>query len=144
MIWLVIPLAILGIAASSTMDEIRFHWNRIFAHWFPRPTDGSVYSPAERWFNPSVSHLNKYMWTDNKYLQWFLKSPLVFITDFWHLCKFILLNCLYGIITLLMIEYADVTIHWGWLMLGMNLGWGFIYETVSSVYGLLHDRKTFK
>jgi len=144
MIWLVIPLAILGIAASSTMDEIRFHWTRIFAYWFKMPKEGPLFSKAEMWFNPNLSHVNKYKWVKNKYLQWFLKSPLVFITDFWHLLKFILLNSLYGIITLLLIEYANVTISWWWLLIGMNFGWGLFYETVSSIYGLLHDRKTIK
>jgi len=135
MIWLVIPLAILGIMASATMDEIQFHWKRIFAYWF------NTGSNVELWFNPTYSWNNKYTWTKNKYLQWVLSSPLVFITDFWHFLKFVLLNCLYGIITLLMIEFDVWNNHWGWLMLGMNLGWGVIYETTSAAYGLLHDYK---
>jgi hypothetical protein len=135
MTWLIIPLAILAIAANCTMDEIRFHWKRIFAYWFKMPGNGS-----ERWFNPAYSWNNKYQWTKNKYLQWILSSPLVFITDFWHFLKFIMLNSIYGIIIILM----DSPIKWWWLIIGMNLAWGFIYEFTSGVYGLLHDRKTFK
>ena len=138
MIWLIIPLAILGIAASATMDEIRFHWRRTFAYWFNR-REGSNPN-IELWFNPNYSWNNKYRWTKNKHLQWVLSSPLVFITDFWHLLKFVLLNSLYGIIILLMMEYTNVKIPWWWLLIGMNFGWGVIYEFTSSVYGRLGDK----
>jgi hypothetical protein len=131
----IIPLAIVAIAASNTMDEIRFHWSRAFGYWFNN-------YKLEQWFNPSHSWENKY-WSENKYIQWIFMSPLVFITDFWHFLKFLMLNCIYGIIVLLVHELG-VEMHWIWLMIGMNIGWGFFYEFVYGIYGLLGDKWRIK
>ena len=124
MIW-IIPLAIVAIACSATMDEIRFHWYRIFAYWF------SANNKMYRWFNPSISWMNKYEISNNQYIQWLFKSPLVFM-----------LNCLYGIITILAKDLG-VEYHWLWMILGFNFGWGAIYEFTSGVFGVLSDRKKF-
>ena len=134
MIW-IIPLAILAIMASATMDEVRFHWSRTFAYWFNRREGVNV--NIELWFNPNYSWNNKYRWTKNKYLQWVLSSPLVFITDFWHFMKFVLLNSMYGIIIILM----DSSIKWWWLIIGMNLAWGVFYEFTYGVYRVLGDKQ---
>ena len=134
MIW-IIPLAFLAAAASATMDEIRFHWPRIFGYWFPPE------KRITRWFNPGLSWKNKYYWK-NKYITWILSSPLVFLTDFWHFLKFILLNALYGIIIIIVIRLGT-EISWYWLIIGMNFAWGVIYEFTSGVYGVLADRKKF-
>lgn len=130
MIW-IIPLAILAIVANATMDEIRFHWDRIFDYWIPDHT--AMY----RWMCPHWSWRNKYVFRDNKFLTFILSSPLVFITDFWHFLKFIMLNSIYGIIILLI----EVDMHWAWLILGFNLAWGVFYEFTSGVYGVFADKK---
>lgn len=132
MIW-IIPLAILAIVANATMDEIRFHWSRIFAYWFP------VDKKISDWFNPSVSWRNKYLFKDSKLLTFVLSSPLVFLTDFWHFLKFIMLNSIYGIIILLI----EVDTPWYWLIIGMNFAWGVIFEFTSGVYGVFADKKKF-
>ena len=131
MIW-IIPLAILAVAANATMDEIRFHWDRIFEYWFPKG------KRITKWFNPAISWQNKYV-SGNKYLTWILSSPLVFATDFWHFLKFIMLNSIYGIIILLM----EVQTPWYWLIIGMNFGWGVIFEFTTGIYGVFADRKKF-
>lgn len=132
MIW-IIPLAILAVAANATMNEIQFHWNRIFRHWFPN------HNRISKWFNPTVSWQNKYLFPDNKLLTFILSSPLVFLTDFWHFLKFVMLNSIYGIIILLM----EADIHWAWLILGFNLAWGVLWEFTSGIYGVFADRKNF-
>ncbi len=135
--WKIIPLSILAIMASNTLDEIRYHWKRVFAHWFKDKPK------LEKWFNPAISWNNKY-WSDNKYIQWIFMSPLVFITDFWHFLKFVMLNCFYGILSLMMIEFGIFHMKWYWLILGMNVAWGIIYEFSYGVYGLLGDRIKIK
>lgn len=135
MIW-IIPLAILAIVANATMDEIRFHWNRIFTYWFPTIEIGGVIQRS--WFNPEISWQNKY-WAKNKYIDWIFMSPLVFVTDFWHFLKFIMLNSIYGIIIILI----EVQTPWWWLIIGMNLAWGVFYEFTYGIYGVLADRKKF-
>jgi hypothetical protein len=135
MIW-IIPLAILAVAANATMDEIQFHWHRVFMYWFP------VDKKITDWFNPVFSWSNKY-WSKNKYIQWFFKVPLVFVTDFWHFLKFIMLNSIYGIITIMTIELG-AGFKWYWLMIGFNLAWGFFWEFTSAVYGRLGDVKKMK
>ena len=131
MIW-IIPLAFLAAAASATMDEIRYHWSRIFGYWFPAE------KKITRWFNPGLSWRNKY-WSGNKYITWIFSSPLVFLTDFWHFLKFTMLNSIYGIIILLI----EVDIRWWWLLIGFNFAWGVVYEFTYGVYGVLRDRKKF-
>ncbi len=131
MIWIIL-LAILAVAANATMDEIKQHWTRIFAYWF------SPEKKITKWFNPAISWENKY-WTHNKYLDWVFMSPLVFVTDFWHFLKFIMLNSIYGIIILLI----EVDIHWYWLIIGMNFAWGVLFEFTTGIYGVFADRKKF-
>ena len=137
MIWIIL-LAFLAVAANATMDEIRFHWDRIFRYWFIDKKYPAKTGWIEGWFNPSISWQNKY-WSKNKYIQWIFMSPLVFITDFWHFLKFIMLNSIYGIIILLI----EVDIRWWWLLIGFNFAWGVVYEFTYGVYGVLGDRKKF-
>lgn len=125
--------------ASATMDEVRFHWSRTFAYWFSRKEGSNV--NIELWFNPNYSWNNKYRWAKNKHLQWVLSSPLVFITDFWHFCKFVMLNSLYGIISILLIEFGVFHMKWYWLIIGMNFAWGVFYEFTYGVYRVLGDKQ---
>ena len=132
----IILLAILAVAANATMDEIQFRWHRIFMHWFPHD------KKITKWFDPQESWQNKYFFK-NKYLTLILSTALVFLTDFWHFLKFIFLNSVYGIITIMAIELGT-GFKWYWLMVGFNLAWGVIFEFTSGIYGLFGDRKKFK
>ena len=98
-------------------------------------------------WHSGVEHLDRcvrkallqYLFKDSKLLTFVLSSPLVFLTDFWHFLKFIMLNSIYGIIILLI----EVDTPWYWLIIGMNFAWGVIFEFTSGVYGVFADKKKF-
>jgi len=127
MTWLIFLLAFLAVLCNCTADEIQFKWDRFFGKVFKNP--GIV-----RWMKPSISWKNKYV-VGSRTLTWILSVPLVFITDFWHFLKFVFLNCVFFII-LLILGLPD---QWLFHLIFMNLGWGIIYETAKSFYGLFSD-----
>lgn len=129
MMTLTIILGIVTVIANATSDEIKHHWDRLFAHWFP--------SGKDKWWNPSISWKNKY--TNNRFTTFLLSVPFVMFTDFWHLLKFITLNSVFGIVL------SIARLQWGiWdyvvAILLLNIVWGIIFETVLGIYGALSDK----
>ena len=63
----------------ATMDEIQFHFSKLF---------GKVIKNKKllQWFDPHISWRNKYK-SKSKLVRWLLSKPLAFVTDFWHLLK---------------------------------------------------------
>ena len=118
MIWI---LAILAVIANALMDECDHKWDRFF---------GKVIK-NDCWMNPRVSWENKK--SDNRFWQLIKSTILVMFMDFWHLLKFIFLNCIFGIIILLT--------GWDWkLIIMFNLAWGVIFELFfTGVFGVLAD-----
>ena len=128
MIW-IIPLAIPAIAANATMDEIRFHWGRAFGKFIKAGT------LLHKWMYPPISWKNKYRFG---VFNIFFKTVLVWTTDFWHFLKFVFLNSLFGIITILAVAIG-VNHHWLALMIGFNIAWGILYEFFSGIFGVIDD-----
>jgi len=78
-------LMILAGILNSCMDVLQFKYqNSIFKFW-----------KSQQWIDPSKSSQNKWkydefgMWTGEKFFG--SSTFLVFLTDFWHLCKFLML-----------------------------------------------------
>jgi hypothetical protein len=110
------PLLLILIIAliNSAMDKIRFRYeltifSRLGADW---------------WFDPSVSWKNKYRWKPT----WLFKTVLVWVTDLWHLLKFIMLNLIFvWIIVLTYNEFLWEAFFIYWLF------WGIVFETNYSI-----------
>lgn len=123
MVFLIIGLILLAIASNVTMDEIDHRWSR----WFGKVIKNEKLA---KWLNPRLSWHNKK--SNNKIVQFILSTLLIFITDFWHLLKFIFINSIFTIIILLF------KLPWEVIII-MNLGWGAVFEFVNGIYGLLSD-----
>lgn len=135
-------LVILIIIANATLDEIRFHWSRLFGHWIPTG------HKLEKWFNPSISWKNKYF--TSRFLTFLFSTLLVWTTDFWHLLKFVIINSIlfilidtsvkgklmFGAIDL---EYFN-TLDYIIAIVMLNVAWGIVYEFTSNVYASISDR----
>lgn len=130
----VIILAVIAAFFNATSDEIRFHWDRTFGK-FIKP-DTRLYN----WMNPSVSWTNKYF-SENKVIRFLFSTVFVFVTDFWHLLKFLILNCLF-LIFLILIE--EPFVWWKWLieLAVLNILWGILFELFIGIYGAIGDKKT--
>lgn len=124
-------LVTLIIICNATQDEIRFHWDRLFAHWFPTG------SKLEKWFNPSISWKNKYY--NSKWLTFLFSTILVWTSDFWHLLKFIVINSII-IAFFLLLGGSQFISDWIIVIVGSNIIWGIIFETVLGIYGALSDK----
>ena len=124
-------LVTLIIICNATQDEIRFHWDRLFAHWF------STGSKLEKWFNPSISWKNKYY--NSKWLTFLFSTILVWTSDFWHLLKFIVINSII-IAFFLLLGGSQFISDWIIVIVGSNIIWGIIFETVLGIYGALSDK----
>jgi hypothetical protein len=124
-----IALAIFAVLCNVTMDHIQYHWDMLFAHWFPAGKD--------QWWNPAISWKNKYkksyFWTK------VFSTLLVFTTDFWHLLKFLFLNSIFLIIALM----SDPGIEW-WkyilVLVFLNVCWGILFEIFNIVYGWFSEK----
>jgi len=132
MLWLIVILGVLATVANATSDEIRFHWSRLFAHWFKRGSN------AEKWFNPSKSWENKYI-SQNKILRYLFSTTLVFLTDFWHLLKSITLTSV--LLIFLLLVFPDE--KWWAYIIGLvifKVLWGLLYQTTQGIYGAMSDK----
>jgi hypothetical protein len=70
---------------NACMDMLRFHYSTsIFSKW-----------PNQNWVNPSLSWTNKWKF-DSKLGDLIMSTIFVWITDFWHLSKFIMLLLLFS------------------------------------------------
>jgi hypothetical protein len=131
--WLAVGLGVLACVANATMDEIRFHWDRLFGKWFKEGTK------AEQWFNPTKSWTNKYI-SKSKLLTLILSGPLVMFTDFWHALKFVVINSVFTAV----LSLSDVYGFWEyvvWLVI-LNIVWGVVFGITFGVYGTLSDKYT--
>jgi hypothetical protein len=108
------------------MDTIQFHWNDTFKYFFKEN------SKIEKWFNPSKSWTNKLIF-NSKILTWILSVPLVFITDFWHLLKFLFLNTIFIGFIILVLEQKEFKDILAGLII-CNVVWGIFFETILRVY----------
>ena len=80
----------------ACMDKLRFHYSKsIFSKW-----------PSQDWVNPSVSWTNKWL-PKSKIGDLLMSTVFVFVTDFWHLCKFIMITLL-----LLAVVVYNPMINW--------------------------------
>jgi hypothetical protein len=81
--WITIILMVLAGIANAIMDVLKTRYNSsIFASW-----------PKQTWLKPSLSWRNKWKDRDSKKGPKFFGSTtfLVWLTDFWHLAKFLML-----------------------------------------------------
>ena len=124
-----IALAIFAVLCNVTMDEIQFHWERLFGHWFPAGKD--------QWWNPAISWKNKYK--ESYFWTVIFSTILVFTTDFWHLLKFLFLNSIFLIIALM----SDPGIEW-WkyvlVLIFLNVCWGILFELFNIIYGWFSEK----
>lgn len=113
MIWILAILAVIGLVANATMNEIRNRWSNLFIYLVKKG------SKLEKWMNPALSQGNHKH--DNRFIEFILSTALIMFTDFWHCLKFIWLNCWFSAFVIV----ADGS--WWWL-LWFNLAWGVIFE----------------
>lgn len=80
---LTLILVFIAAIANACMDTIWNHYdNSIFAKL-----------PYQNWLNPKISYVNKWK-PKSKIGDLIMSTALVWITDFWHNLKFIMLVCL--------------------------------------------------
>ena len=75
---IIIALLFISAASKAVMDKLQFHFAQ---SWFAG-------AKKQQWWNPKLSHRNKYTWSNNKFIAWSLQTWLVSITDAWHLFGF--------------------------------------------------------
>lgn len=106
--------------ANGVMDDLQFHYyDSIASNW------------NEQFWNPEISWRNKYASTEEGALVRPLQSKffgstsfLVFLTDGWHLFKFIFLLCLHMLIALLLVRQK-----WTWkTLVKTTLIWLAVYS----------------
>lgn len=129
--WLFFLLGIITVAANATMDELRFHYDRVFGY-IAKPG-----TKLAKWVNPTISWYNKYKFK-NSVFNFIYGSVCVWFTDFWHLLKAIFLNAIFSIIILFISPDADFKEFISGLLL-FNVFWGFVFESTLGVYGVLSD-----
>jgi hypothetical protein len=126
--WEIIISGLVAVIANSLQDEIRFHWGRLFGHWFKPGTK------LAQWFDPAISHTNKYF--KSNVLTFIFSTVLVFLTDFWHFLKGIVINCVFSIILILLkSDYSFIL-----SLLVLNLAWGVIFEGVNLIFKILSKK----
>ena len=122
-------LFIIAAILWAVMDELKFHYKRVFGHWIKTGTK------LNKWFNPSISWRNKYK--KSRILTWLLSGPFVFITDFWHLLKASIIGCFSIILT----NTLKLPL---WSAILLFAGFGFIEEFVWSIFGSISDNISIK
>ncbi len=124
---LAIFLFILFALSNAMMMEIRSHWDRVFAHWFPPGKDS--------WWNPATSWQNKYKW----WPQWLFKTALVFTTDFWHFLQTLGLTSIF----LLFLLYENKDLRWwqyGYELIFLFCCWGAVMWATMTILGWISDK----
>ncbi len=102
-------IILLLVFVNSTKNKIRFRFG--YTLWSKLK--------ADRWFNPAISWKNKHEWKPS----WLFKTALVWVTDFWHLLKFVELNLIFATFMLLKYDkfiWQPLLIYW--------LIWGLLFE----------------
>jgi hypothetical protein len=75
-----IVLIFFAAICNAIMDALKYRWNTsIFTTW-----------PNQNWINPSLSWKNKWL-SKTKIGDFLMSTIFVWVTDFWHFCKFLML-----------------------------------------------------
>jgi hypothetical protein len=119
-------LIFIAAIANAIGDKIQFHW------------DSSVFSKRgwDEWANPKISWRRKWKWKGGKFDEMqgeaFLGSSTVFVwmTDLWHLTKFVQLNSLM-MATLLWNPLIEMSSSW------MNVPFNFLLLRI--IYGITFE-----
>jgi hypothetical protein len=75
-----IILVLFASICNAIMDVLKYRWNKsIFTMW-----------QNQNWVNPSLSWDNKWL-PKSKLGDFIMSTILVWVTDFWHFCKFLML-----------------------------------------------------
>ena len=126
-------LIILGITAcvfNFLMDEVRHKYSRFFGKILPDSLD--------KWFNPAVSWQNKWF-AKSDFLDILFSTLLVWMTDFWHFAKMVMLVCIGLIIVIL----ENGSLRW-WQyaieVLALGIIWFFVWEFINGIVGLISDK----
>lgn len=104
-------MSILMGVVKAVMDTLLFHY------------DTSVFKKAKNqdWWNPVLSWDNKNTMSSNLFIKWMLRSPLVFLTDAWHLFGFLYMFLLVSIVFVSMfVQHSNVEWYW-WLLVSVSI-----------------------
>ena len=102
MAWAVVIMLFLAGLAEGIMDWLQFRLQVSPSHW--------LYN--NHFWNPARSWMNKWKWNEERFVvgeKFFMSSTLfVFLTDGWHMMKF--LRNLMIFISLLLISICDISV----------------------------------
>lgn len=127
---IIIILAAVACIANFFMDEARHHYARFIGHVVPDSWDW--------WFNPAISHSNKYF-SPNPVIRFVFMTLLVWTTDFWHFTKFVTLAC-FGFIVVLLENPALQFWQYGVEVLVLGVGWFIVWELTNGIVGAISDK----
>ena len=106
---------------SASMDALRFRYpTSIFRFW-----------KNQNWVNPSLSWPNKWK-PKSKFGDFIMSTVLVWMTDFWHFCKFMMLLLMTGAI----VFYHPIINWWGDILL--------IYSIFTVIFELFFSKILIK
>jgi len=127
---LIIIFGIVACVFNFFMDEVKHKYDRFFGKVLPDSWD--------KWFNPAISHANKYF-SKNPFVRFLFTTVLVWTTDFWHFAKFVMLICL-GLIVVLL-ENDSLT-WWKYVLeiLFLGLMWFMVWEGINGIVGAISDK----
>lgn len=125
-----ITLAIIACLFNFLMDEAYYHYDRFLGKIIPDKWDW--------WFDPSVSHTNKYF-SQVPVIRFLFTTLLVWVTDFWHFAKFVSLMSIGFIIVIL--EDRGLN-FWQHLIEVLVLGfaWFFLWEFFNGIINVLSNK----
>lgn len=127
---LIIILGIIACLSNFLMDEVKHKYDRFFGKILPDSWDG--------WFNPAKSWQNKWF-AESAFLDVMFSTVLVWVTDFWHFAKTVMLVCIGFIIVIL----ENSTLLW-WQyaleVLALGLGWFLVWELINGIVGAISDK----
>lgn len=127
---LIIILGIIACLSNFLMDEVKHKYDRFFGKILPDSWDG--------WFNPAKSWQNKWF-AESAFLDVMFSTVLVWVTDFWHFAKTVMLVCIGFIIVIL----ENSTLLW-WQyaleVLALGLGWFMVWELINGIVGAISDK----
>lgn len=119
MIWIIFILMILASTSEAIMDKLQFHYSK------------SIFSKLnERFWNPEISHANK--WKDGDKLKgerFFLSSTVfVFLTDAWHLFKWLRNNFVFTAFAIFHYNAVNSFLEAFFTALALRILYSFIFE----------------
>jgi len=127
---LILILGVTACIANFCMDEVKHKYERFFGKIIPDKWD--------IWFNPAMSYNNKYF-SENPFVRFLFMTVLVWLTDFWHFAKTIMLVCI-GFIIVLLENDSLVWWQYGLEVIVLGIGWFFVWEIINGIIGAISDR----